>query len=146
MITAISDWASRHYYLIAERAYVLHAEGRYHEALLLFDGLLAINPLDSYCREAISALHLALGQWEETVHASSLVLEADSLNKNALARRCEAHIQLDRLSDAERDLQLLRQSGALAHARRMQSRLSTAKQKGGAANHASSAARAAITG
>jgi predicted Zn-dependent protease len=127
--TTLLDWTRRHYHVIADHAYLLQSEGHYREAAILFEGLLAATPSDNYCRTALSAIHLALGQWGESIQYTSIILESDPLNQEALARRCEAYLRLDRLTDADRDLQRLTQLRHSVYLSLMQRRLMTRRQR-----------------
>jgi tetratricopeptide (TPR) repeat protein len=116
-------WTEDAAYLVSERAYLLHTEGRYQESLALFEGLLEIYPDDLYYRDAVSALHLALGQPEEAVRQASLVIDSEPTYANAFVRRCEGYLLLGMSREAERDLEQLRALRATGHIRRMEMRL-----------------------
>jgi tetratricopeptide (TPR) repeat protein len=116
-------WTEDAAYLVSERAYLLHTEGRYQESLALFEGLLDIYPDDLYYRDAVSALHLALGQPEEAVRQASLVIDSEPTYANAFVRRCEGYLLLGMSREAERDLEQLRALPATGHVRRMEMRL-----------------------
>jgi tetratricopeptide (TPR) repeat protein len=116
-------WNEGSAYLVSERAYLLHTEGRYQESLALFEGLLDIYPDDLYYRDAVSALHLRLGQPEEAVRQASIVIESEPTYANAFVRRCEGYLLLGMSREAERDLERLRALSAVGHVRRMEMRL-----------------------
>jgi tetratricopeptide (TPR) repeat protein len=118
-----AKWTEDAAYLVSERAYLLHTEGRYQESLALFEGLLDIYPDDLYYRDAVSALHLALGQPEEAVRQASLVIDSEPTYANAFVRRCEGYLLLGMSREAERDLEQLRALPATGHVRRMEMRL-----------------------
>ena len=124
--TLPTNWTEADIYLVAEYAHGLHLEGYHREAATIFEGLLEIDPDNTYCRDALTALSLALGRFEEAVRHASDLLNILPNHTDSLARRCEAFIELGRLEDAQRDLAALRRSHALAHSRRMQLRLETA--------------------
>jgi predicted Zn-dependent protease len=124
--TLLTNWTEEDIYLVAEYAYGLHLEGYHREANTIFEGLLKIDPDNTYCRDALTALSLALGRFEEAVQHASDLLNILPSHTDSLARRCEAFIQLGRLEDAHRDLAALRRSHAVAHSRRMQLRLEAA--------------------
>ena len=118
-----SEWTQEDLYLIASRAYDLYLEGRLEDAAEIFEGLLAIDKGDPYCLEALAAISLALNRPEDAVHYATVLLADWPAHRDALARRCEAHIQLNMRDEAERDLQTLTQLRAFAHQRRLQLRL-----------------------
>jgi tetratricopeptide (TPR) repeat protein len=123
-----SEWSGQWAYSVSERAYLLHTEGRHREALTLFEGLLEIDSRNLYYRDAVSALHLALGEAEEAVRQASIVLAADPNHKNALVRRCEGYVRLGMHKEAEDDLERLRRVGSNGDVRRMEMRLQAAER------------------
>jgi len=124
--TLSSEWADEDIYVVADYAYGLHLEGYNREAATIFEGLLELDPHNTYCRDALAALSLALGRLEEAVQHASELLRVLPNHSESLARRCEALIQLGKFEDAQRDLAALKRSHAIAHSRRMQLRLETA--------------------
>jgi tetratricopeptide (TPR) repeat protein len=129
MSTFPAGWNEHVAYLVGERAYLLHTEGRFQESLALFEGLSEIHPDNLYFRDALSALYLSLGNAQEAVrHASQIIASAPSYI-NALVRRGEAYLRLGMTSDAERDLKRLRDLEAYVAVRRMESRLMAVRRK-----------------
>ena len=121
-------WNEYSAYLVSERAYLLHTEGRYQESLALFEGLLEIYRDNLYYRDAISALYLSLGRPEETIrYASSVIASAPSYT-NAFVRRGEGYLLLGMSAEAQGDLQRLKDLQAYGPARRMEMRLMTVKR------------------
>ena len=110
-------------YWIAERAFLLHTEGRFGEALTLFEGLAALDPANLYNKDSISALHLALGNWAQAERCAGEVLRVEPGNVSARVRRCEAFLRQGKLGEAAGDLDRIRDAGAEAQARRMEMRL-----------------------
>lgn len=129
MSTFTEGWNEQAVYLVSERAYLLHTEGRFQESLTLFEGLLEINPDNLYLRDAVSALYLSLGIPQETIrHASSIIASSPDYT-DAFVRRCEAYILLGMGAEAERDVKRLNDLGAFRAARRMEMRLAAVKRK-----------------
>jgi predicted Zn-dependent protease len=89
----------------------------------LFEGLLDIYPDNLYYRDAVSALYLALGKFEEAVRQASLVIDVDPNYINAFVRRCEGYLRMGMSREAEQDLERLRELEADGHVRRMEMRL-----------------------
>ena len=75
-------------YYVAERGYRLY-EGRLREAAILFEGLIVIDPENAYCRKALAAISIGLGQHWLAVRQLSAIIARDPLDTDALARRCE---------------------------------------------------------
>jgi tetratricopeptide (TPR) repeat protein len=118
-----SGWNEHSAYVISERAYLLHTEGRYRESLALFEGLLEIYPDNLYYGDAISALHLSLGNPEEAIRQASNVITSAPTYSNAFVRRCEGYLLLGMNEEAKRDVDRLRELQAYGPARRMEMRL-----------------------
>jgi tetratricopeptide (TPR) repeat protein len=123
-----AGWNEHSAYMVSERAYLLHTEGRFRESLALFEGLLEIYPDNLYYRDAVSALHLSLGNPEEAIrHASSVIAAAPSYT-NGFVRRCEGYLMLGMSEEAKRDLERLKDLRAYGPARRMEMRLMTVRK------------------
>jgi tetratricopeptide (TPR) repeat protein len=129
MTQSALKWTEYSSYLVSERAYLLYEEGRFYEALILFEGLLELDSEDRYCRDAVTALYLARGQPEQAVRHASLILKAEPAHVNALAKRCEAYLLLGMTQEAERDLQTLQILQAKVATLRMQMRLNAVSQR-----------------
>src|SRR5215469_11568070 len=96
-VMSLDGWTPEDVYLIAECGYEFYLEGKIEEARIIFEGLLAIDPSNLYCRDALTAISLSLGRLEDAVtHASELLKQAPT-HFDALARRCEAYLQLNRI-------------------------------------------------
>jgi predicted Zn-dependent protease len=91
--------------------------------LALFEGLLEIYPDNLYYRDAVSALHLSLGNPEEAIRYASSVIASSPTHTNAFVRRCEGYLLLGMSEEAKQDLERLRDLQAYGPARRMEMRL-----------------------
>lgn len=123
-----SGWNEHSAYKVSERAYLLHTEGRYRESLALFEGLLEMYPGNLYYRDAISALHLSLGNPEEAIRQASNVIASAPTYANAFVRRCEGYLLLGMSEEAKRDVDRLKELQAYGPARRMEMRLTTVRR------------------
>lgn len=123
-----AGWSEHVSHMVSERAYLLHTEGRFRESLALFEGLLEIYPDNLYLRDAVSATYLSLGIPQQAIRFASSVIASAPNYTSALVRRCEAYLQLGMRSEAERDLQRLKELGAHRHAHRMEMRLMAASR------------------
>ena len=128
MNTAPSGWNEHSAYVVSERAYLLHTEGHNREALTLFEGLLEMYPDNLYYRDAISALHLSLGNPEEAIRQASNVITSAPTYTNAFVRRCEAYLVLGMSEEAKRDVDRLKVLQAYGPARRMEMRLTAVRR------------------
>ncbi|HEY7211597.1 MAG TPA: hypothetical protein VH477_15085 [Bryobacteraceae bacterium] len=121
-------WTDREIKLLAERAYQLHLQGKYLDAAIIFEGLLAIDPRNIYCLQALSALNLKLGSIEDALGYANRALALLPEQVDALACRCEVNIQLKRFAAAQQDLRLLQQLRADAHVARLTMRIDNAEK------------------
>jgi predicted Zn-dependent protease len=126
-----ATWEADEIQLIAQRAYDLHLQGKNADALQIFAGLIEIDPQNAYCLDALTALSLAMDQPEQALQYASALLSTSPHQTDAIARRCEANIRLHRLEDVQRDLELLKQAGAMAHYNRVNMRMDTARRQAG---------------
>src|SRR5579883_1617073 len=99
---AEATWTSEELYLLADRGYWFYQQGRYEEAAVIFDGLIALDAGNSYYRTALAAICLALGDAQRAVDELSAVLEKTPA-----------------------DLAVLQRNGERNHARRLAWRLQT---------------------
>jgi tetratricopeptide (TPR) repeat protein len=103
----LQDWNDELAYEVSERAYLLYTEGRYREALILFDGLRVLYPENTYYIDALSAISLAIHQPERAIRYASEVIEIKPNYAEAFMRRAEGYILLGMSREAERDLEQL---------------------------------------
>ena len=120
-----TGWTAEELYLLADRGYGFYQQGRYEEAVVIFDGLIALDPGNSYYRTAMAAICLALGDAQRAVEELSTLLEKTPADLEARARRCEAYCDLRRWAEARRDLAILERNGERNHTRRLTWRLKT---------------------
>jgi tetratricopeptide (TPR) repeat protein len=122
-----TTWTAEEVGLVAQRGYDLHLQGKNLDALTIFEGILAIEPNNLYCLDALAALWLKLGSPEKSIEYCNRLLAHDPKNADGLARRCEAFVQADRLELAAQDLGLMQQQvGASRQVERMKLRVSAA--------------------
>jgi tetratricopeptide (TPR) repeat protein len=120
-------WTQEEIYLLSERGYALYRQGRYQEAAVIFEGLTVLDPLNSYCRTALAAVCLALGEARRAADELSFLLNLNPTDHEARARRCEAYCELGNWSEASRDLAILGRNGKRNHVQRLAWRLRAAK-------------------
>lgn len=123
-----ATWTNGEIELVAERAYQLHLQGKHADAAIIFEGLLAIDPRNLYCLEALAALSLKLGSAEKALQYADRALALSPRQLEALACRCEANILLNRLAAARQDLDSIKQLRAKAHAARLSLRIANAEK------------------
>jgi len=126
--TMEKSWTEDEVYLLAERGYGLYQQGFYREAAVLFEGLTAIAPENAYCRTALAAAYLSLGDAQRAVQELNTLLEQNPANHEARARRTEVYCDLRLWNEARRDLEVLRRNSEWQHFQRLQWRLRSAGQ------------------
>jgi tetratricopeptide (TPR) repeat protein len=119
------QWTHEEIYYVAQRGHRLYREGRLGEAAVLFEGLIAIDPDNAYCRKALAAICLRLERYDAAVIHLDAVLALSPRDVDALAGRCEALIATRDLVSARRDLECLTAiPGGVADVRRLRLKLS----------------------
>jgi tetratricopeptide (TPR) repeat protein len=114
-----TGWTAEDVYRVAECGHALYREGRYREAAVIFEGLVAVDPASPYCRESLAALYLILGDPQNAIVELNQVLERDPDHAGARARRCEAWWRLGRRTQAQLDFERLAGFGAEVLAARL---------------------------
>ena len=123
-----AHWSNEEIELLAERAYQLYLQGKNEDARIIFEGLIAIDPRNVYCLEALASLHLLLGSVQLAVDYADRALAFSPRRVNALACRCEGNLRLGRLQPAQQDLEVLAQLRAEAQVARLAIQLANAKK------------------
>ena len=119
-------WTENEVYLLAERGYAFYRQGLYNEGGIIFEGLTVLDPLNAYCRSALAAICLAVGDTQGAVHELSFLLNQNPADHEARARRGEAFCMQERWEEARQDLEILRRNGQRQPAERLASRLEAA--------------------
>jgi Flp pilus assembly protein TadD len=78
---------------IAQVGCDLAAAGRYEEARILFEGLVAGNPKDAASRAALGTVYQKLGRLQDAITEYSAALERDPSNPVALVNRGELYLR-----------------------------------------------------
>jgi tetratricopeptide (TPR) repeat protein len=121
-----AGWTPEEIYLLADRGYAFYRQGCYEEAAVIFDGLVTLDPLNAYCRTALAAVCLALGDAPRATKELTVLLDRNPADHDVRARRCEAYCELKRWNEARQDLAILQRNGEWNHARRLLWRLQAA--------------------
>jgi tetratricopeptide (TPR) repeat protein len=117
------EWTAEEIYLLADRGYSFYRQGCYPEAAVIFEGLTALDPLNAYCRTALAAVCLVLGDAQRAVKELSVLLTQNPAVHDARARRCEAYCELGNWAEARQDLAILQRNGERHHVQRLTRRL-----------------------
>jgi thioredoxin-like negative regulator of GroEL len=104
---AQNGWTEDEIYLVMERAHSLALQGLYPDAAQIFAGVLAIDPRNRYCRNALATLILLLGDPENALAVADEGLQQLSAEPCYHARRAEALIALRRFHEAQTEVRWL---------------------------------------
>ena len=103
----MAAWTEEEIYLVMERGHSLAQQGLYPEAAQIFAGVLAIEPRNRYCRNALATLILLLGDPENALAVADEGLQQLSAEPCYHARRAEALIALRRFHEAQTEVRWL---------------------------------------
>lgn len=102
---AAARWDKDEIRIISEIAYSLAQQGRNQEAILLFEGLIAIAPATAYFQSALGALYLRTGNFAQAVERFDAALTIEPNDIIALVNRGESYIKLGNIPQARQDLE-----------------------------------------
>ena len=100
---AAADWNKDEIRIISEIAYALAQQGRNREAIVMFEGLLAIAPATAYFQSALGALHLRLKDFPKAVEYLDAALEIEPNDVVSLVNRGEAKMRSENQAGARTD-------------------------------------------
>jgi Flp pilus assembly protein TadD len=100
---AAADWNKDEIRIISEIAYALAQQGRNREAVVMFEGLLAIAPATAYFQAALGALHLRLREFASAVEYLDAALAVEPNDLVSLVNRGEAKMRLENSDEARAD-------------------------------------------
>jgi Flp pilus assembly protein TadD len=100
---AAANWDKDEIRIISEIAYSLAQQGRNLEAIVMFEGLLAIAPATAYFQAALGALHLRLKNFQQAVEYLDSALEIEPNDIVSLVNRGEAKMRTENSADARAD-------------------------------------------
>lgn len=102
---AAADWDKDEIRIISEIAYSLAQQGRSREAILLFEGLVAVAPATAYFQSALGALHLRTDDYAKAVEHFDAALNIEPNDLISLVNRGEAHIKTGQTAQGRRDFE-----------------------------------------
>jgi len=123
-----SNWTEEDVYLIAEVGHSLHMQGHYREAAVIFQGLVAVDPENRYCLDALAAAWLALGKPERAFAHINSLLAREPADLSVRVRRLEAYLQIGKTAAAAMDFAFLEHLLPAGEIRRLELRLEAARQ------------------
>ena len=123
------NWTEDDIYRIAERGHSLHLQGRYREAAVIFQGLVAVDPQNHYCRESLAAAWLALDEPERAIEQLNLLLTREPGDLAVRARRLDGFLLASNFPAAVRDFEYLKYLLPAHQVRRLELSLEAAARK-----------------
>jgi protein O-mannosyl-transferase len=100
---AAADWNKDEIRIISEIAYALAQQGRSREAIVIYEGLLAIAPATAYFQAALGALFLRLKDFSKAVEHLDAALEIEPNDIISLVNRGEAKMRSKNADEARAD-------------------------------------------
>lgn len=100
----VRGYTDEELYAIARTAHVFFYQGRLNEARTLFQGLYAVNPLDSYFAKALGVVELAAGNGQGAMAAYEVAIRLAPQDPGAYLGRAEVRLFLGQRAEAAEDL------------------------------------------
>jgi type III secretion system low calcium response chaperone LcrH/SycD len=100
----VRGYSDEELYSIARMGYFLYYQGKLEEARTIFQGLYAINPVDSYFAKALAVIEMASGNAEGALSAYNVVLKISPDDSGAYVGRAEVRLTLGDRASAIEDL------------------------------------------
>ena len=100
----VRGYTDEELYSIAKTAYFFYYQGRLDEARTLFQGLYAVNPLDSYFAKALGVVEMAAGNGQGALAAYDVAIKLSPADPAAYVGRAEVKLALGQKPGAVDDL------------------------------------------
>lgn len=91
-------------YNVAEYGYQLFQEGRFHDALKIFEGLVICNAYDAYFHTMLGATYQQLDMVDEALEQYGIAVDIDPKHLHAYVNRGELRLQRSEFEGALQDL------------------------------------------
>ncbi len=108
---AAANWDTDEIRIISEIAYSLAQQGRHREAIVLFEGLLAVAPATAYFQAALGALFLRLKNFPKAIEHLDAALNVEPNDIVSLVNRGEAKLRAGQIEAARVDLERAERNG-----------------------------------
>lgn len=104
---AAAGWTADEIRLVSELGFALAEQGRNHEAITIFEGLIALAPATTYFEAALGALWLRENNPARALPHLNSALAADSNDITARVNRGEVFLRLENFEGAKLDFDLV---------------------------------------
>jgi tetratricopeptide (TPR) repeat protein len=108
---AAANWDTSEIRIISEIAYTLAQQGRARDAVILFEGLVALAPATAYFQAALGALFLRLKNYAKAIEHLDAALNIEPNDIASLVNRGEAKLRAGDVSAGRADLEKAIQTG-----------------------------------
>jgi tetratricopeptide (TPR) repeat protein len=88
---------------MAVTGFAMYEQGRYREARVIFEGLAALDPKESYYRTALGAVYLAQDKLDDARAQFDAAIELNDKDIAAFVNRGEVHLRQSRIIEAAND-------------------------------------------
>ena len=109
---AAANWDRDEIRIISEIAYTLAQQGRAAEAIILFEGLIAVAPATAYFQAGLGALYLRLKNFAKAIEHLNAALNIEPKDPISLVNRGEAYLRNGNNEAARQDLEKAMQISA----------------------------------
>jgi type III secretion system low calcium response chaperone LcrH/SycD len=100
----VRGYSDEELFSIARIAYFFYYQGKLGEARTLFQGLYAVNPLESYFAKALAVVEMASGNSQGAIAAYDVALKVGPNDPQAYVGRAEVRLSLGQKAQALEDL------------------------------------------
>src|SRR5215213_9053487 len=104
---AAAGWAADEIRLVSELGFALAEQGRNHEAITIFEGLVALAPATTYFEVALGALWLRENNPAQALPHLNAAVAADPNDIPTRLNRGEVHLRLENYEAAKKDLKFV---------------------------------------
>lgn len=101
----IKGYTEHELYAIAHMAYFYLNQGKVDEAKTLFEGLVALDPMNGYYYRALGVIFYKLGESERALRQFGYAIRVAPKTPHAYVNRAEVNLALGRGAKAGKDLQ-----------------------------------------
>jgi Flp pilus assembly protein TadD len=102
----IKGYTEHELYAIAHMAYFYLNQGKTEEAKVLFEGLVALDPMNGYYYRALGVIFYKLGDSERALRQFGYAIRVFPKRPHAYVNRAEVNIALGKAAKAQKDLQM----------------------------------------
>ena len=89
---------------MAMTGYSLYEQGKYDDALTIFEGLHALDKKESYYVTALGAVHMSKGDLETAYNCFTAAIQLNAKDLAAYVNRGEVHLRMGKVKEAANDL------------------------------------------